>query len=169
MSGVVAVIDYGMGNLHSVASALAHVGAEKVLVSHDAEEVARIMTRGLDDVRKYRIQNNDAFYFNWLLKIEEGFQIPFQPTHDNMRSLVLHRDQPLHELAANLRRMFSGIVAGNVKPEGLQAIREKGPFEIRCEPEIAESLDTLLTAFIGQNRMKLPGDKAYEPCYRLIS
>ena len=27
MSGVVAVIDYGMGNLHSVASALAHAGA----------------------------------------------------------------------------------------------------------------------------------------------
>ena len=39
MSGVVAVIDYGMGNLHSVASALQHVGAEKVLVTHDAEQI----------------------------------------------------------------------------------------------------------------------------------
>ena len=65
--------------------------------------------------------------------------------------------------------MFSGIVAGNVKPEGLAQIREHGPFEIRCEPEIAESLDMLLTGFISQNRMKLPGDKAYEPCYRLVS
>lgn len=37
MSGIVAVIDYGMGNLHSVASALEHVGADKVLVTHDAE------------------------------------------------------------------------------------------------------------------------------------
>ena len=36
MSGVVAVIDYGMGNLHSVASALAHAGADEVLVTHDA-------------------------------------------------------------------------------------------------------------------------------------
>ncbi|MGL4564573.1 MAG: imidazole glycerol phosphate synthase subunit HisH, partial [Halioglobus sp.] len=36
MSGVVAVIDYGMGNLHSVASALAHAGAQRVLVTHDA-------------------------------------------------------------------------------------------------------------------------------------
>ena len=35
MSGVVAVIDYGMGNLHSVASALEHVGADQVLVTHD--------------------------------------------------------------------------------------------------------------------------------------
>ena len=41
MSGVVAVIDYGMGNLHSVASALAHAGAEQVLVTHDAELIHR--------------------------------------------------------------------------------------------------------------------------------
>ena len=39
MSGVVAVIDYGMGNLHSVASALAHVGAGKVVVTHDAAQI----------------------------------------------------------------------------------------------------------------------------------
>lgn len=41
MSGVVAVIDYGMGNLHSVASALEHAGADKVLVTHDAEQIRR--------------------------------------------------------------------------------------------------------------------------------
>ncbi len=41
MSGVVAVIDYGMGNLHSVASALEHVGADKVLVTHDAQQIRR--------------------------------------------------------------------------------------------------------------------------------
>jgi predicted Rossmann-fold nucleotide-binding protein len=139
------------------------------IVVDDSEKVARIMTRGLQEVRKYRIKTNDAFYFNWLLKIEEGFQIPFEPTHENMRSLDLRRDVPLHELAANLRRMFSGIVAGNVKPEGLQAIREQGPFEIRCESAIAESLDALLTSFVSDNRMKLPGGKAYEPCYRLIA
>ena len=39
MSGVVAVIDYGMGNLHSVASALEHVGADRVVVTHDAEQI----------------------------------------------------------------------------------------------------------------------------------
>ena len=41
MSGIVAVIDYGMGNLHSVASALEHVGADEVLVTHDAELIRR--------------------------------------------------------------------------------------------------------------------------------
>jgi len=41
MSGVVAVIDYGMGNLHSVASALQHVGADEVIVTHDAAIIRR--------------------------------------------------------------------------------------------------------------------------------
>jgi predicted Rossmann-fold nucleotide-binding protein len=138
------------------------------IVVDDSEKVAQIMARGMEKVRGFRIEKNDAFYFNWLLNIEEEFQIPFRPTHENMNSLELHRDLPLHELAANLRKMFSGIVAGNVKPEGLQAIREFGPFEIRCEPEITNSLDALLTAFVANNRMKLPGGSAYEPCYRLV-
>ena len=41
MSTSVAVIDYGMGNLHSVASALEYAGAGEVVVSHDPEAIAR--------------------------------------------------------------------------------------------------------------------------------
>jgi predicted Rossmann-fold nucleotide-binding protein len=139
------------------------------IIVDDAAEVAQVMARGMNRVRSYRIKHNDAFYFNWLLNIEESFQIPFNPTHENMRALELRKDLPLHVLAANLRKMFSGIVAGNVKPEGVRAIREQGPFEIRCEPEIMESLDALLTSFVANNRMKLPSGSAYEPCYRLVS
>jgi glutamine amidotransferase len=54
MTGVVAVIDYGMGNLHSVASALEHVGADKVIVTHDAEEIAkadRVVFPGVGGIR----------------------------------------------------------------------------------------------------------------------
>ncbi|RLA58060.1 MAG: imidazole glycerol phosphate synthase subunit HisH [Gammaproteobacteria bacterium] len=54
MSGVVAVIDYGMGNLHSVASALAHVGADEVLVTHDAElirQADRVVFPGVGAIR----------------------------------------------------------------------------------------------------------------------
>lgn len=137
------------------------------IVVGDAEKVAQIMSRGMNKVRKYRIAKNDAFYYNWLLNIEESFQIPFNPTHENMRALELSRDLPLHVLASNLRKLFSGIVAGNVKPEGVQAIREFGPFEISGEPEIMDSLDALLTSFVANNRMKLPSGHAYEPCYRL--
>ncbi len=54
MSGVVAVIDYGMGNLHSVASALQHVGADEVLVSHDADTIRqadRVVFPGVGAIR----------------------------------------------------------------------------------------------------------------------
>ena len=54
MSGVVAVIDYGMGNLHSVASALQHVGADEVLVTHDAElirQADRVVFPGVGAIR----------------------------------------------------------------------------------------------------------------------
>ena len=134
------------------------------IIVDDPEEVARYMSKGLAKVRRYRIRTNDAFYFNWLLQIDPSFQVPFEPTHENMRALELHRDQPTHVLASNLRKMFSGIV----KPDGVRAIRERGPFEIRGDADIMESLDELLAAFVRDDRMKLPGGKAYEPCYRLV-
>jgi predicted Rossmann-fold nucleotide-binding protein len=139
----------------------------KVIID-DAAAVARYMARGMSRVRRYRIETNDAFYFNWLLKVDRAFQAPFDPTHENMAALRLDSSLPLHEMACNLRKVFSGIVSGNVKPNGIRAIREKGPFEIRGEPHIMESLDALLGAFVQENRMKLPGGKAYEPCYRLV-
>ena len=43
-----------------------------------------------------------------------------------MSRLELRRDRPVHELAADLRRAFSGIVAGNVKEEGIRAIEANG-------------------------------------------
>ncbi len=54
MSGVVAVIDYGMGNLHSVASALAHAGADEVVVTHDADlihQADRVVFPGVGAIR----------------------------------------------------------------------------------------------------------------------
>ena len=54
MSGNVAVIDYGMGNLHSVASALQHAGADKVVVTHDANlirQADRVVFPGVGAIR----------------------------------------------------------------------------------------------------------------------
>ena len=93
----------------------------------------------------------------------------YPASHRAMAELEIDRGLPLHELAANLRRAFSGIVAGNVKPEGIRRIREHGLFEIRGEPELMASLDELLTGFARDNRMKLPGGSAYQPCYRLVT
>ena len=124
------------------------------------------MRAGFEDVRKYRRRGKDAFYFNWLMKIEERFQKPFDPTHRNMASLNLSKDQPTHALAADLRRAFSGIVAGNVKENGIKAIERHGPFELTGEAEIMGPLDELLKAFVAQRRMKIAGGE-YEPVYRL--
>ena len=85
------------------------------IVIDDPAEVAKQMAQGLKEVKQFRRERNDAFHFNWMLKIDESFQRPFEPTHENMASLQLSRSLPPHELAANLRRAFSGIVAGNVR------------------------------------------------------
>ena len=85
-----------------------------------------------------------------------------------MRALVLGREQPVHELAANLRRAFSGIVTGNVKEHGIQAIDRDGPYELAGDAHIMQLLDELLAAFVSQGRMKLPGS-VYRPVYRLVA
>jgi predicted Rossmann-fold nucleotide-binding protein len=137
------------------------------IIIDDPAQVAREMADGMKRVRAFRRDTNDAYYFNWLLKVDEEFQRPFVPTHDNMRNLVLHPDLDRHLLAANLRRVFSGVVAGNVKDEGIRAIEKHGHFEIRGDARIMDPMDSLLTSFVAQQRMKLPG-KTYVPCYRIV-
>ena len=137
------------------------------IVIDDPAEVARIMDRGVDEVREFRKKNTDSYNFNWLMRIDPEFQQPFEVTHASMRTLRLHRDLPVHELAADLRRAFSGIVSGNVKEPGIRAIERHGPFEIVGDTAITVMLDELLASFVAQGRMKLPGT-AYVPCYRVV-
>lgn len=137
------------------------------IIVNDPAKVAQVVQAGVKKVREFRKAKGDAYYFNWLLKIDKEFQKPFDPTHENMRNLALHKNQETHMLAANLRRAFSGVVAGNVKNQGIRAIEKHGHFEIRGDSEIMASMDTLLASFVAQSRMKLPG-KAYKPCYRII-
>ncbi|MDT3711854.1 MAG: nucleotide 5'-monophosphate nucleosidase PpnN [Pseudomonadaceae bacterium] len=139
------------------------------VVIDDPSEVARLMVAGMHEVRRFRRERNDAFHFNWLLKIDESFQHPFDPTHEAMTSLQLRRALPPHELAANLRRAFSGIVAGNVKDKGIRRIEQHGRYQIHGDACIMQPLDELLQAFVEQHRMKLPGSAAYEPCYNVVS
>lgn len=141
-------------------------GLYKIIID-DAGEVAREVLAGIDDVRNYRREQSDAYYYNWKLHIEDEFQQPFEPTHENMAQLALNKHQEPHLLAANLRRAFSGIVAGNVKDDGIRAIEKHGLFEIQGDHEVMEPLDKLLASFVAQQRMKLPGTE-YTPCYRVI-
>ena len=137
------------------------------IIVHDPEAVARCMTRGMQQVKDFRTETDDAYYFNWLLKIERNFQNPFVPTHDNMRSIDLRTDQPKYMLAAGLRRAFSGIVSGNVKDEGIRAIEQHGHFEIVGDREIMDPVDSLLSSFVKEKRMKLSTED-YQPCYRIV-
>jgi len=137
------------------------------IVVDDPAEVAREMTRGMDAVREYRRRTSDAYNYNWLLHIPHELQMPFEPTHERMAALNLRRDTLPHLLAAELRRAFSGIVAGNVKEQGIRLIEERGPFEIHGDPDLLQPLDSLLASFAAQRRMKIAGD--YRPCYRIVA
>jgi predicted Rossmann-fold nucleotide-binding protein len=138
------------------------------VIIDDPAEVGRRMVRGIEAVREFRRQRSDSYNFNWLLSIQPEFQRPFEVTHESMRALALDRGQPAHQLAANLRRAFSGIVTGNVKEHGIQAIERRGPYELAGDRGIMQLLDELLAAFVAQRRMKLPGTQ-YRPVYRLVA
>lgn len=137
------------------------------IIIDEPERVAVEMMQGMHLVKSFREQQNDAYHYNWLLTVDEPFQQPFHPTHENMRNLRLTKQQDTHHLAANLRRAFSGVVAGNVKEEGIRAIEQHGLFELHGDAEIMQPMDELLSAFVEQQRMKLPGSQ-YQPCYRII-
>lgn len=137
------------------------------IIVDNPREVAQYLRQQMAVVTEHRIDTKDAFFYNWTLKIPDAFQYRFAPTQEAMAKLELHRDRPVHELAADLRRAFSGIVAGNVKEEGIRAIEAHGPYEISGEPAIMSAMDALLRAFVEQHRMKLPGGEAYKPCYRI--
>ncbi len=66
---------------------------------------------------------------------------------------------------------FSKIVRlkdnGNVKSEGMREIEEHGLFEIHGDEQIMNAMDSLLSAFVEQKRMKVSA-KSYKPCYRIV-
>lgn len=136
------------------------------IVIDDAQAVARYMAQCMEQVTEYRHTTHDAFSFNWRLTIDAAFQVPFIPSHENMATLKLDPARPMSELACDLRRAFSGIVAGNVKEEGIRAIENYGPYPLHGEPELMKAMDNLLSAFAADGRMKLAGGN-YEPCYKI--
>ncbi|BFU59843.1 LOG family protein [Rodentibacter sp. JRC1] len=138
------------------------------IVIDDAVSVARHMKKAMKEVKIQRCQTNDSYGFNWSLKIDPRFQHPFEPTHENMANLALHFEQSKMELTANLRRVFSGIVAGNIKPKTQDEIIRLGKFKLKGDRTLMEKVDTVLKDFITQHRMKLPTGKAYEPCYEIV-
>ena len=137
------------------------------VIIDEPERVASEMAFAMKEVRQDRRESSDAYYYNWRLNIDQSLQAPFNPTHENMANLNLHKDQPINELASQLRKAFSGIVTGNVKAEGILAINKHGPFKLQGDAEIMRAMDTLLQSFVEQNRMKID-TSTYNPCYKII-
>ena len=148
-----------------VAAALGKQAQDRYqIIIDDPRAVAREMRTGLENVRNFRKSHGDAYYFNWRLTIDREFQTPFVATHQSMSDLDIGEDLPTHTLAANLRRVFSGIVSGNVREDTAEQIEAHGPFQINGSQRIMELLDKLLAAFVQQRRMKISGGD-YDPCY----
>jgi len=138
------------------------------IIIDDPTEVARQMKRAMPLVKENRRNSGDAYSFNWSIRIAPDLQHPFEPNHENMANLNLYPNQPPQELAAALRRAFSGIVAGNVKEFGIHAIEKHGRFKLHGAPALMKKMDSLLQGFVAQHRMKLPGS-AYIPCYEICA
>ena len=137
------------------------------IVIGDPHAVADLQCAEISKVLAHREAQGDAAYFNWRLLIDSHYQTPFAPSHAHIASLALSRELPRHTLASNLRQVFSTIVAGNVKEQGIAAVEAHGPFQIRGEGAIMTALDALLSSFVAQQRMRLPG-RAYQPCYEIV-
>ncbi|GAB1266455.1 nucleotide 5'-monophosphate nucleosidase PpnN [Aurantivibrio infirmus] len=136
------------------------------IVIGDPAKVALHVKRGIEQVIRYRRKVQESYAYNWNAVIPEAFQVPFHPDHETMANLKLDTSLPKHELAAQLRCAFSGIVAGNVKAFGIEQIKRNGPYIIKGEKHLLAELDKLLRGFVDQGRMKLNGQN-YKPCFKL--
>lgn len=137
------------------------------IITDNPELVGQRMSQGIEAVHRYRRKHSESYAYNWSLLVPEAFQKPFIPSHENMLNLALHRNQSSHTLAAELRCAFSGIVAGNVKAEGIERIRSHGVYQLKGDASMIAALDKLLVSFVEQGRMKLKGE--YKPCYELLT
>ena len=96
MSGVVAVIDYGMGNLHSVASALEHAGADEVLVTHDADLIRRadrVVFPGVGAIRDCMAEIRRLKCDELLLDVLQAQHKPVLAICVGMQALMTHSQE----------------------------------------------------------------------------
>ncbi len=116
------------------------------------------MKKAMPLVKESRRETDDAYSFNWSIRISPDLQMPFDPTHENMANLKLSPDQqPVEVLAADLRRAFSGIVAGTSKRWASGAIEQYGPYKLHGDPEMMRRMDDLLQGFVAQHRSEASG------------
>jgi predicted Rossmann-fold nucleotide-binding protein len=137
------------------------------IILEDPEKVAQEINNGLLEVKKYRENTGDSYYFNRNLYIPFAFQEPFVPTLEKTAELEIKRNRDISLAAATLRRVFSAIVSGNVRPDGIKTVEEHGPFPIHGEKELMAEIERLLNFFVEEGRMRLVGE--YTPSYKILN
>jgi predicted Rossmann-fold nucleotide-binding protein len=143
-----------------------HSARRYQIIIDDPVRVAQELNKGLLAVKAARERSGDSYFFNRSLFIPPIFQQPFVPSHDRVGELEVTREAEPHVFAAALRRMFSAVVWGNVKPDGVAAIERHGPLQIRGDRQVMSEIDALLRAFVAEGRMRIEG--AYVPVYELV-
>ncbi len=136
------------------------------IIIADPEAAADAVFRGIRTVRKFRKARSDAYYFNWSIQVPPALQSQFTPTHDSMGALNLHFDQSAVDLCYEIRRAFSGIVAGTIKEQGQREVARLGPFQISGDQSVVDQLGNLLDQFVRQKRLKVAAQN-HRPCYEV--
>ncbi len=136
------------------------------IIIDDPEKTAIEMNKGLLEVKASREALINAYYFNRSLHIPPVFQEGFTPSHDINAKLTVQKTHETYLFAAELRRFFSAVVWGNVKPDGVASIEANGPFPVSGDPDIMTEVDNLIRAFGAEGRMRLSGE--YVPVYRIV-
>jgi predicted Rossmann-fold nucleotide-binding protein len=137
------------------------------VILDDPERVVKEMNQGLLKVKASRESRNNSYYFNRSLFIPPVFQEAFTPSFDSTRTLTVNPSAAPYEFAASLRRFFSAVVWGNVKPDGVRAIEQRGPLKVAGDPAVLGQVDELIRAFGKQRRLRLVGE--YTPVYEIQS
>ncbi len=119
MSSVIAVVDYGMGNLRSVSKALEHVATDKqkIIVSSDADEIAnaeRIVFPGQGAARDCMKHLNDRKLTDVVLQAAN--EKPFLGICMGMQVLMAHSEE-------NQGIECMNMYAGDVQPFADKAIQ----------------------------------------------
>ena len=135
------------------------------IIIDDPERTAKEMNKGLLLVKTSRENLLNAYYFNRSLYIPPVFQESFTPSHRATQALEVRRSDEPYLFAASLRRFFSSVVWGNVKPEGIAAVEKEGPLPVSGDRAVLEAVDDLVRAFVAEGRMRLVG--SYVPVYRI--
>ena len=136
------------------------------IIIDDPEAAADAVFSGIRTVRKFRKARSDAYYFNWSIQVPPALQSQFTPTHESMGALNLHLDQSAVSLCYEIRRAFSGIVAGTIKEQGQREVARLGPFQISGDQLVVDQLGNLLDQFVRQKRLKVAAQN-HRPCYEV--